>query len=293
MNHGNFILSNANNKHIPYGEWLSSLKEELFLICDNEYNATHTKFTEIKKFSQYEDNEKLMEYARPIITEYKIKTILGKSECDILRCAQLRDEFILHGQSYTQALPYRNKVVMKNILHSQNIPVAHYCEPKALNDAIAFAEIHGFPLILKPKDGSGSLNTLKLNNPSDLFQVSSFANTILEEFIDGKMYHVDGLYLNHELIFASPSVYETGCLEFQNKKSLKSHTLHIDNKLFTRLIDFTQRVIKALPSLKNMAFHAEIFHTLDDNLILCEIASRSGGGKIRQVIEHSYGINID
>ncbi|BBH53322.1 hypothetical protein [Fluviispira sanaruensis] len=48
---------------------------------------------------------------------------------------------------------------MKNILHSQNIPFAHYCEPKALEDAIAFAEIHGFPLILKSVDGSGSLDT--------------------------------------------------------------------------------------------------------------------------------------
>src|SRR5690606_33006453 len=40
------------------------------------------------------------------------------------------------------------------------------------------------------------------------------------------------------------------------------------------------------------SFHAEWFHTADDELIFCEIASRTGGGRIRETILHSYGIDL-
>ncbi len=222
---GILIFSNSNNMHIPFGEWLDPIKDELFLICDNTYNVTHTKYKAIKKFSKYDNNDQVLEYAKSIIKEYGVRFIIGKSECDILRCAKLRDEFNIDGQTYKQSLPYRNKIVMKNYLKSHNILIANFCQPKNLNEAITFAENNQFPLILKPIDGSGSFNTIKINCMNDMYNVNSFKNTMLEEFIDGKMYHVDGLYLNDNIVFSSPSVYESGCLEFQSKKSLKSYTL--------------------------------------------------------------------
>ena len=42
-----------------------------------------------------------------------------------------------------------------------------------------------------------------------------------------------------------------------------------------------------------MTFHCELWHTPDDQIVFCEIASRTGGAMISGTISQSFGINID
>jgi hypothetical protein len=123
---------------------------------------------------------------------------------------------------------------------------------------------------------------------------SSFGtpDLIAEAFIKGRMYHVDGLILNNELIINQPSAYFNTCIEFQKGTHVGSYMLDDSNPLTQRLKNLNRRVLAILPSPSNFAFHAEYFHDENDELIFCEIASRPGGGAIKDAIYAKFKINI-
>ena len=60
-----------------------------------------------------------------------------------------------------------------------------------------------------------------------------------------------------------------------------------------RLIDFTKLILTALPTPNITTFHAEIFHTPEDELVFCEIASRTGGVRIREMLRHAFDVDLD
>jgi hypothetical protein len=59
-----------------------------------------------------------------------------------------------------------------------------------------------------------------------------------------------------------------------------------------RLLGFTDLVLDALPCPCDFAFHAEVFHTPDDRLVLCEIACRTGGATIRDIQHTLFGLDL-
>jgi len=66
-----------------------------------------------------------------------------------------------------------------------------------------------------------------------------------------------------------------------------------DNLLTGRLQNFVRSVLNILPTPSATTFHAEVFHTPADQLILCEIASRTGGARISDGLEAALGQNIN
>src|SRR3990167_1997971 len=292
---GILVLSNSRGKDIPYSRWLSDLNEEIYFLCSADYDLQNLDYHYKKGFLPYENNEDLIIEAEKLLKNKKINRIIAKAECDLIRGGLLRDKFNVPGQTYDQASAFRNKFKMKSILFSKNIPIAEFCLIDKMESAIEFAEIYGFPLIVKPVDASGSFGTIKINSMEELKNISelNLVNKLLEIFVDGEMYHIVGVVINNEVRFIYPSKYITSCLAYQENQSLKSQLLEFDNPLRDRLIDFTKKVLIAMPTPEHSTFHAEVFHTPDDQLVLCEIASRTGGGRVRKTLNLAFDLDID
>lgn len=290
------ILNSIRGKNIPYPAWLKNTNEELFLLCSDQQSIDSESYHYVQTFNQYEKNSAVTDVATKLIEKHKIKTIIAKSECDLLRAGKLRDAFQIEGQSFTQALAFRDKVVMKSHLEKSNLRIPTYRRIENKSDAIAFSNSQGFPLVLKPTDGAGSLNTVIIENANQMETLPDtlFENNMeIEEYIAGEMYHVDGIVLNNEVKFIYPSKYFHDCLRYQNNESSGSCILEYHHPLRERLIDFTKSILSALPTPTMTTFHAEIFHTPEDELIFCEIASRTGGVRIREMLRHAFDIDLD
>ena len=288
------ILSNSRGKEIPYSKWLSSTNEELYLLGSSDYDLKNPSYKLIKGFETYESND-LVKEAEQLLEKGGFKKIIAKAEADLIRGALLREKFNIPGQSYDSALAFRNKFKMKSILATKYIPIADFCLVHKKEDAIRFAEVHGFPLIIKPVDASGSFDILKINTINELQSISNekIKNKLLETFIYGEMYHIDGVVIYNEIKFSYPSKYITSCLAYQQNQPLKSQILEFENPLRDRLQHFVKEVIQVMPMPQHSTFHAEVFHTPNDGLVLCEIASRTGGGRVRKSLNVSFGVDID
>jgi hypothetical protein len=115
---------------------------------------------------------------------------------------------------------------------------------------------------------------------------------MVEAFVDGPMCHVDGLVVDGEIQYVYASRYLFALSDFEQlHRGRLDTTLDPDDPLSVRLVAFTRSVIEALPAPANFAFHAEVFHTPDDRLVLCEIAARPGGAMNRAIAEVMYGID--
>jgi hypothetical protein len=204
---------------------------------------------------------------RPIELQerFSFRRVIALSELDLIRVGSLSDRFGIPGQSEESAIFY-----------------------------ISWRKMD-FLLILKPRDGSGSINTVVIrerNAPFKYLTQGVAPNLTMEKFVLVEMYHIDDLVTGGWMRFASISRYLNGCLAFQSGNYLGSHIVVVDNPMHSRINEFVTKLLNSLPTPENTVIHAEVFHTPDDWLVFCEIASHAGGTRILETVRRAYGANL-
>lgn len=258
-------------------------------------------FRTIEFFENYPSNDtvelKLIEY----IKQYDVENIIPMTEVDILRVCAAKEKFGIMGQAYNDAVLFRDKIAMKQHADKHNISVPYYKRIRNVIDLTDFIGQVDFPIIVKPILGRGSLKTLCLTNESELFQVldqglisntSRYPDLLAEQYIDGDIYHVDGLQLNHNVEILNISKYVNNCLSFVNGAYLGSYTLAIDNPLRNKVTTFANQILDSFPLYRNSLFHIEVFVDRNQNIFLCEIACRLGGNGINDEVKLQQGVDI-
>lgn len=290
------IFNRLPHEDVPYETWLKDLNEELVLLTSENYaNQFKKGYKEVFLFENYDFNNAVEFKALQLYEKSPYRLVIATAERDILRAAKIREYLGLEGQSWESALSFRDKVKMKTILQKANIRVPYFSYLESVVDLYHFIRHYGYPVVVKPVDGMGSRNTEILYNDEDtvrLLQHGLPPGLEVEEFIEGEMYHVDGLVLNGELKFCWPSKYLNHCLAFQDGDYLGSYMLSPSNPLTQRLIQYVTSILKILPTPLHTSFHAEVFHTPDDELILCEIACRTGGSRICAEYRHAFEVDL-
>lgn len=82
-------------------------------------------------------------------------------------------------------------------------------------------------------------------------------------------------------------------VNFGKNNFLAAYSLQPDNPLRERLQEMTSKCVKALGDTPCFPFHTEIWHTPEDELVFCEIGSRTGGGEIGMQFVELFGFNLD
>ena len=293
------ILSSTDSKKTPYHEWFSNSKNNIILFCPSEKRKSYKQsdYLLIESFENYIENCDIESKAIELSKKYNITNILSISEFDVIRSAKLREILKLDGQSLISAEAYRKKVLMKQLLKNTAVNIPKFDKAISPLNIKKFIDNNGFPIVIKPIYGSGSIGVQVAYNQEDIASIlkntTDYQNLEIEEFIDGEMYHVDGLIHNGNVIATFVSHYYMGCLEFQSNRPSSTYMINKDNPLYDLLKINVKNVIAQLPNFFNGSFHAEFFVTETNEIYLCEIGSRTGGGEIGKAIEHSTGINLN
>ncbi|MEV6209050.1 NikS protein [Kitasatospora sp. NPDC051914] len=293
----------------PYHGWLADYEGDVLLITSREHLALVAEelpaeggaYRRTAAVDGYETSGELEALALDWAREYGIRHIVACQERDLERAAELRDVLGLPGQRMATVLPFRDKAVMKRRAAAAGLPVAPYLELECATELIAFAEQYGFPLVLKPRDSAGSVGLRILDSREELdeYLADGFdlygpyqPNLLAEAFVHGKMCHVDGLVVDGRTVLAWPSQYQYSLSSFRTDTGGRLDlTLDVDDPLAHRLLEFTERTLEALSGPENFAFHAEFFHTPEDELVLCEIACRTGGAAIRDIVRTMFAVD--
>lgn len=126
-------------------------------------------------------------------------------EAHIMAAARVREATGIPGTSVRTAYLCRDKPAMKDELRKAGIPCAQSTRATSAEDARAFAQQAGFPLIIKPTAGAGASGTWKVRDDGELEHVmiecglADGAEVAIEEFIEGHEGFLDTLTIKGEV----------------------------------------------------------------------------------------------
>ena len=284
---------NAQNA-VPYSTWLRDFAGPIVLFTLDSA-PEDAFFAHVERFDSF-DRHGLTEVRAIELSQRFIFThVFAQSEHDILRAAELREWFGLPGQSYDSARAYRDKYYMKTLARAGGVETPNFAALGTPLDLCRFTAEYGFPCIVKPRTDAGSRGVRVLRSKDDLkhfLERPLPANYMVESFVAGPVFHVDGLMTDGQVLFTSASRYFNNCLSFLTGESSGSALLDPTQPLARRLADKTKMLLAALPSAPHIAFHAEFFLDAADRLLFCEVASRPGGSRTADPIEVVYGLNM-
>jgi ATP-grasp domain-containing protein len=219
--------------------------------------------------------------------------VLALSEFDLELGAEIRDSLGVPGPQPDDIRRVRDKVTMKRLVAAAGLPVPRFATVDSIDAVRRFAATTGFPLVLKPRRGWDSQGVFLVGSAGALDQLLttvSLQEYECEEFIEGRMYQVDGVVQHGRVRLLRASRLLNSCLEFALGGPFGS-VVNDDVQLERRINDYTQRVVDAL-RLDTSAFHLELFHTDRDELVFLEIGARVGGAQIPYLWRDVYGVDL-
>jgi biotin carboxylase len=150
------------------------------------------------------------------------------------------------------------------------------------------------PCVVKAVQGAAAMGVHICRTPAELephrAALAQPDGVLLEEYVEGDCFHIDGAFTIDQLV-AMPHAYVNDCHgHYVDRKPLGSVGVD-DPVLRQRLVEFTRRVIRALPLLEGV-FHLEVIRTRADELVFLEVACRVGGGEIYQNFIDTYGLDL-
>jgi hypothetical protein len=241
--------------------------------------------------------------------KYSFTHVYTKNEDLIMRTAHIRSLFNIKTGLTAETIPfYREKVRMKELASQGSFPVPPFARLYAPADLIGFIDKYGYPVVIKPTLGCATSGIHLIKNEEELQTYLSsklfesididqrmdlVGEIMVEGFMKGLMYHVNGIAKNGRIIHAWPFTYLHTCLGFsQEGKAYGNSFIPRSDPRHELLCKTAQRFLDILPAPSDgLAFHLELYENLDknrlsdDHFVLCEIAARAPGASITHLID--------
>lgn len=290
------IFVDSDYADTPYDKWAADAGVRPRLLVSGSRFPQYSHVPGALGFDAYAFGGQVEEAALAAADTHRPAAVVARMEGDVLRAARLRELTGVPGQDWPSALAFRDKVLMKSLLRRQGFAVPEFAPIHVPMDLFGFLREHGCPLVVKPAFGSGSTGTEVLRAPADVRALLAKGlpeHAEVERFVEGEMYVVDGLAADGGVPAVFVSRYLNDCLSFRAGGHLGSAQLTRDDPLVPRLIDYAREVLGQLPTPACTTFHLEVFHTPGDDLVLCEVASRTGGALTVPAIRAATGFDLD
>jgi formate-dependent phosphoribosylglycinamide formyltransferase (GAR transformylase) len=218
-----------------------------------------------------------------------IHRLIGAVEALQVPLATARERLGIAGMGVEAALNFRDKQRMKELFRQAGLPCAHSRTVRSQAEAAAFAAECGFPIVVKPPDGAGSLSTFKVHNPAELDAALAGmpgTSALLEEFVVGTEHSFDTFSLDGRPVFHSLSNYYPNPLEAMREPWIQWQVVVPREVDAPQYDDIRQAAFRTLQTLgmDTGVSHLEWFRRPDGSLAISEVAARPPGAQILTLI---------
>jgi biotin carboxylase len=233
--------------------------------------------------------------------------VVALFERDLEVAAALRELLGVPGPRPQEVERVRDKVTMKRLVAAAGLRVPRFTAADTPEQVLRFADETGFPVVLKPRDGSGSQGIYLVNSRASLEETlaSPMAGYECEEFVTGTMYQVDGVVVDGTVRVLRGFRLLSSCLDYALGEPFGS-VANDDMVLEKRLVGYCEVLLAAL-GVRSSVFHLEVF-AVDpsqaagigtagersdyDDLVFLEVAARAGGAELPLLWREVHGLDL-
>ena len=223
--------------------------------------------------------------------------IVALDEFDLEVAALLREHMRLPGMGESLTRHFRDKLAMRTRARQCGVCVPEFTAVFNHDDIRHFLNHVPGPWLLKPRTNASAIGIRKIEHPDDLWPILDElgdlqSHYLLERFVPGEIFHVEGITWDGKPLFASAYQYGKPPFETMHQGGIFStRTLDRESDDALAVEKIHTRVIESLGLISGVTHTEFIKARSDGRFYFLETAARVGGAHIAEVVEHASGFN--
>jgi hypothetical protein len=218
-------------------------------------------------------------------------------EPGMILAAKIRERLELPGMNVDRTLGFRDKEVMKQRLDAAGLRTPRHERATTPSEVREAAERIGYPLIVKPIAGAGSLDTYRVDDRSALEGILPRLGAIetfsVEEFVDGEEFTFDTICVDGSIEFFNVCWYRPRPLIDRSNEWISPQTVALrdpDRADLNSGVRLGREVLAAL-RFESGFTHMEWYRRSDGEVVFGEIAARPPGARTVDVMNFASDID--
>ena len=219
-------------------------------------------------------------------------------EPGVLLAARLREGLGVGGMGYAHAQLFRDKDLMKQAVAAAGIRVPYHRRATTGAQVREAVEQFGYPAIIKPIAGAGSMDTFRVDSPAELEAAIGRLGHIdvvnVEEFIDGEEFTYDTVCADGNILYEHVGYYRPRPLVARQEEWISSQTLslrYLDTEWVRDGVAMGHAVSRALRFGTGFT-HMEWYRKADGEVVFGEIAARPAGARTVDLMNYNSDIDL-
>jgi len=223
--------------------------------------------------------------------------IVALDEFDLETAALLREHMRLPGMGETATRFFRDKLAMRVKAKQAGVAVPEFTGVFNYDDLRAFMASVPGPWLLKPRTNASAIGIKPIDEPEQLWRLLDTlgdlqTHYVLERFVAGEVYHVEGVSWNGEILFAAPHKYGHPPMQTMHKGGVfTTRSLPPESDDAKGLTAIHAATLKALGMVSGVTHTEFIKSRADGRFYFLETAARVGGAYIAELVEFAKGLN--
>jgi len=219
-------------------------------------------------------------------------------EPGVVLAAKLRVALGVAGMTVDDAIAFRNKDIMKARVAAAGIRTPRHRGATSAAEVREAAEFIGYPLIIKPIDGAGSMDTFRVDDVQELEaalkRLTHIEHVNVEEFIEAEEFTFDTICVNGQMQFFNVGFYRPRPLVARSVEWISPQTLclrDVDSEWVAGGVQMGADVLKAM-NPGNAFTHMEWYRKSDGEVVFGEIAVRPPGARTVDLMNYVSDVDL-
>jgi len=244
------------------------------------------------------NNEHLSSGFSWLVRNNHVDRIVALDDFEVERAAYLREQFRMPGMGETTARHFRDKLAMRIQARDAGLPVPPFSALFNDEDVNHYLDHQAYPHVIKPRSEASASGIKKVHSKEEAWDhIHTLGDHriqyLIEQFIPGDVFHVDGLAYHDDVLFTACARYRNTPFEVAHGGGIfQSVTVDPSTEDAQLLQDLNTRVMHAF-KMKHGAYHSEYIKSRETGqFYFLETASRVGGAHLAEMVAFSTGINL-
>lgn len=228
----------------------------------------------------------------------QIDLMVALDDFDVETVAHLREHFRLPGMGDSLARNFRDKLAMRTTARNAGVLVPEFTGVFNYDDLREFMDRVSPPWLLKPRSEASSMGIKKIEHADEVWSLLESLGDqqsffLMEQFVPGDVYHVDGLVDGGEVLFSMAHKYGKPPLSvYAGGGVFVTRSLDRESDESKALVSLNKQVLKAMGLVRGATHSEYIKSYADGQLYFLENAARVGGANIAECVEYASGANL-